>query len=305
MKIAVILPAAGLGKRFSASADSQPDSQTTGQTADGSSTKGPTGLGASVAPTTKIEADLAGQPVFVRAIELFIGRAEVAQIILAVNPDRIDEFTFRHGDKMRFLGVTIVPGGTKERWETVAKSLAAVEKSCTHVAIHDAARPLTSDATIRRVFEAALTYDAVIPGLPVSSTLKRTVLDTPPADPLDDILGHAGKAVVELRKVVETVNRSDIVEVQTPQVFEINLLRKAYARLIDDKSDGTTAGIGITDDAGLVESLGQVVHVVQGDSGNLKITRPEDIKLAQALWQLSHQQSQSTARKKLFGDDDA
>lgn len=284
MKIAVILPAAGLGKRFSHGSNSA--------TIDEKNLS--PSLDAGLAPTTKIEANLAGQPVFVRVIELFLNRPEVGQIILAVNPDRVDEFTFRHGDKMRFHGVTIVPGGTKERWETVAKALAVVDHSCTHVAIHDAARPLTSDATIRRVFEAARTHDAVIPGLPVSSTLKRTAAATPPTDPLDDILGSAGKVVTELRQVIETVDRSDLVEVQTPQVFEIKLLRKAYANLADGK--------GITDDAGLVEAMGQTVYVVLGDSANLKITRPEDLQLAQALWQLSHQKSQSAATKKLFGD---
>lgn len=286
MKIAVILPAAGLGKRFSSSENAGASNEKNAAAS----------LDAGLAPTTKIEASLAGQPVFVRAIELFLNHPQVGQIILAVNPDRVDEFTFRHGDKMRFHNVTIVPGGRKERWETVAKALAAVDDSCTHVAIHDAARPLTSDATIRRVFEAAQTHDAVIPGLPVSSTLKRTTTVTPPADPLDDIFGSAGKAVTELRKVVETVDRSDLVEVQTPQVFEINLLRKAYASLTDGK--------GITDDAGLVESLGQTVYVVQGDSANLKITRPEDLQLAQALWQLSHEKTQASATKKLFGDDE-
>lgn len=290
MKIAVILPAAGLGKRFA-----------NGENSDASSTafdekNSAVSLAAGMAPTTKIEANLAGQPVFVRAIELFLNRPQVGQIILAVNPDRVDEFTFRHGDKMRFHGVTIVPGGRKERWETVAKALAAVDDSCTHVAIHDAARPLTSDATIRRVFEAAITHDAVIPGLPVSSTLKRTAVVTQPVDPLDDILGSAGKAVTDLRKVVETVDRSDLVEVQTPQVFEINLLRNAYASLTDGK--------GITDDAGLVESLGHTVYVVQGDSSNLKITRPEDLQLAHALWRLTHEKSLASATKKLFGDEE-
>lgn len=281
MKIAVILPAAGLGKRF---ASTSSDNSTGNGLADG------------MAATTKIEADLAGQPVFVRAIELFLGHPAVAQIILAVNPDRVDEFTFRHGDKMRFHNVTIVPGGKKERWETVAKALQAVRDDCTHVAIHDAARPLTSELTIRRVFEAAVTHNAVIPGLPVSSTLKRTKLHTPPSDAMDDILGNAGKMVTELRQVTQTVDRSDLVEVQTPQVFEINLLRIAYRNLVD--------GAGITDDAGLVESLGQMVYVVQGDSGNLKITRPEDLQLARAIWQLTHEQSQASARKKLFGDED-
>jgi 2-C-methyl-D-erythritol 4-phosphate cytidylyltransferase len=276
MKIAVILPAAGLGRRFNA---------TTSVTEV-----------AGISAGSKVEADLAGKPVFIRAIELFSNRPEVGQIILAVNPDRVDEFAFRHGDKLSFLGATIVAGGKKERWETVQKALSAVADDCTHVAIHDAARPLTSDALIRRVFEAAQNYDAVIPGQPVSSTLKRTVSAQPKRDAIDDILGDTGKTITSLKQVTQTVDRSDLVEVQTPQVFEINLLRRAYANLTDGK--------GITDDAGLVEAMGEPVYVVEGESTNLKITRPEDMKLAQAIISLSTQTTQAAARRKLFGDDD-
>jgi 2-C-methyl-D-erythritol 4-phosphate cytidylyltransferase len=276
MKIAVILPAAGLGRRFNA---------TTSVTEV-----------AGISAGSKVEAELAGKPVFIHAIERFSNRPQVGQIILAVNPDRVDEFTFRHGDKLSFLGVTIVAGGRKERWETVQKALAAVHEDCTHVAIHDAARPLTSDGLIGRVFEAARTCSAVIPGQPVSSTLKRTIEASPPGDAVDDILGDAGKTVPSLRQVTQTVDRSDLVEVQTPQVFELNLLRRAYANLTDGK--------GITDDAGLVEAIGEPVYVVEGESTNLKITRPEDMKLAQAIISLSTQTTQAAARRKLFGDDD-
>lgn len=280
MKIAVILPAAGVGKRF----------------ATGLSEAQAAAILGGVATGTKIEADLAGRPVFMRAIDLFVNRPEVGQILLAVHPDRVEEFAFRHGDRLAFHNVTIVAGGVKERWETVSKVLRQVDADCTHVAIHDAARPLTSDALIRRVFEAAATYDAVIPGLAVSSTLKRTRVHAAPADPMDDILGHAGKTVAQVRQVVQTVDRSDLVEVQTPQVFKIELLRQAYAGLGD--------GSGITDDAGLVEAMGQPVYVVEGESTNLKITRREDLQLASAILGLNQSASATASRRKLLGDDD-
>jgi 2-C-methyl-D-erythritol 4-phosphate cytidylyltransferase len=274
MKISVILPAAGLGKRF---ADAE--------------------------GRNKIELDLAGKPVFLRAVELFLNRPAVGQIILAVNPEAGDDFRFRWGDKLAFHGVTIVAGGKLERWETVLRSLDAVSTDCTHVAIHDAARPLTSAALIDRVFEAAAKYPAVIPGLPVAATLKRVakVAIKDETDPLDAILGEAGSKKIEVKRVVATVDRAELVEVQTPQVFEIGLLRRAYAPL----SNGARDGKGITDDAGLVEALGETVHVVEGESTNLKITRPDDFKLAAAYIAATEQKAASSAAKKrLFRDED-
>lgn len=289
MKMAVILPAAGLGRRFS---QSSAQSQSGGASGSASAV-------AAGAPS-KIEALLDGQPVFMRAAALFMNRAEVTQIILAVNPDAVDDFLFRHGDRLSFMNVKVVPGGRKERWETVLNALSHVAEDCTHIAIHDAARPLTTQATITRVFEAAAHYPAVIAALPVSSTLKRTIKVDAPADAVDALLGDAGKHVTELRQVTDTVDRSDLVEVQTPQVFDAKLLREAYAQI----AQGQQQGQGVTDDAMLVERLGQKVHVVQGDSWNLKITRPEDLRLAQAIWRLTQEDEQAQGRKALFGADD-
>jgi len=286
MKIAVIIPAAGLGKRF-AQADA-------------------TGVGAvaALASATKIELDLAGKPVFLRAVHVFLNRPNVAQIIIAVNPDAVDDFNFRWSDKLGFHGVTVVPGGKTERWETVMKALAAVKPECTHAAIHDAARPLASAALVDRVFEAAAKYPAVIPGLAVAPTLKRVApieeaaVD---ADPLDAILGPTKKADGEVKRVIETVDRSNLIEVQTPQVFELGLLRRAYALI----SSGKLAGKGITDDAGLVEALGETVHVVEGESINFKITRPADLQLAAAFVQATEQKTAAAiGKKRLFKDQD-
>src|SRR6185369_15957322 len=119
------------------------------------------------------------------------------------------------------------------------------------------------------------------------------------ADPFDAILGDAGNPALVLKQVVGQVDRSDLIEVQTPQVFEINLLRRAYQQI----TDGRINGKGVTDDAGLVESLGERVIIVEGESTNLKITRPDDFALALAFVQANEQkQAAWLAKKRLFTD---
>ncbi|MEM1447167.1 MAG: 2-C-methyl-D-erythritol 4-phosphate cytidylyltransferase [Planctomycetota bacterium] len=272
MNLCVILPAAGLGQRFAAGGS---------------------------ASASKIEFELDHKPVFLHAIEAFRAVGNVGQIILAVHPDRLDDFRFRWEDKLAFLQVDLVAGGRIERWETVKLALEAVRDGATHIAVHDAARPVVSPTMIERVFAAAERLPAVIPGLPVSSTLKRVgtaETDAAAADPLDEILGDPASLTAEVRPVEGTVSRDHLVAIQTPQVFEIELLRRAYAKA--DRVDG------ITDDAGLIEALGETVHVVEGDPGNIKITHPGDAELAAAL--IAHRK-QAVAEKKvidLFVDDD-
>ncbi len=254
MKIATILPAAGQSKRFGGK--------------------------------NKLEADLGGRAVLVHAVELFSKRDEVGQIIVAVDPDQLDTFKFRWGDKLGFFGVKIVPGGRVERWETVQNALAALDDGVTHVAVHDAARPVTDPAAIDRVFDAAEKFDAVVPAVPINATIKRAEADRASyeeaADPLDAILGDAGKKTIDAHRVTETVSREGLWLVQTPQVFERKLIERAYAQIAEGKVD--TAGI--TDDAGLVEALGESVHLVAGDPLNVKVTQPEDLAFAAAVQQV-------------------
>ena len=282
MQIAVIFPAAGTGKRFQESDEA-------------------------VLPVekNKLEQDLAGRPVFLRSVERFVKRTDVAQLILAVNPQGVDQFKFKYGDRLAFHNVTIVAGGEVERWQTVQRALETVGENCTHVAIHDAVRPLTSSRLIDRVFEAAAQYPAVIPARSVQATLKKVAATKPGVqkqdDPLDAILGSAGKPDVEVRQVVETIDRSQIVQVQTPQVFEVGLLRRAYARIDTGQVDGST----ITDDACLVEAMGETVYTVDGEATNLKITRPDDMQLAEAYLQMTEQsEAAEIGRKRLFADGD-
>ncbi|GAB4193168.1 MAG: 2-C-methyl-D-erythritol 4-phosphate cytidylyltransferase [Phycisphaeraceae bacterium] len=279
--VSVILPAAGAGTRFAS---------------------GSTGSSFS-SGISKIELQLAGKPIFLHAVEAFIRRQDVGQVIVAVSPDKLDDFKFRWGDKLGFLGVKVVAGGETERWETVLRSLEAVSEQATHVAVHDAARPLVSSTLIDRVFDAARRFPAVIPACDVGATLKRVELDDSPTqqDPLGAILGLSDSASSETRRVVETVDRRNLVAVQTPQVFEVSLFRQAYRKL----AEGDINPAGVTDDAQLIEALGETVRVVPGEPANLKLTVPGDKELIEALL-AKRQESQAAelAKKRLFGDED-
>lgn len=169
-------------------------------------------------------------------------RAVSEGVVLVVAPDSAGR---------REPGVdAVVPGGAT-RSASVRAGLAAVPGDADVILVHDAARPLASVA----LFEAVVASvrggaDCAIPGLAVSSTVKRV----------------AGS------HVVETVDRADLVEVQTPQGFAAAALRSAHA----DEPDAT-------DDAGLVEAAGGSVAVVAGDPANLKLTHPADLLIARAL----------------------
>ena len=227
----------------------------------------------------KLGQDLGGRAMLLRTVELFTRRDEVKSIVVAGPPDELDDFRDRFGAQLGFHGVRIVPGGRAERWETVRNALEAVPEDATHVAVHDAARPGASDELIGRVFEAAKVHPAVIPGLTIADTLKRVGEETVRAEEEDAvadlILGESVEAATSKGRFVEaTVDRTGMVAVQTPQIFEIGLLRRAYAQ--PDLR-------GATDDAGLVERMGQKVLVVEGELRNLKVTVPADLALMRTM----------------------
>lgn len=254
MQIAVIIPAAGTSSRFNS---------------------GPEGL---LAPRCKLDEDMGGRPVLQRAVELFTNRPEVGAVIVAGPHDgeAFTRFELRHGDKLTLLGATLCRGGKSHRYETVRAALEHVPPTATHIAVHDAARPVTPSELIDRLFDLAARHNAVIPAVEIPDTIKRLgdepVPDTPD-DPAAAILGLGEDGPGDLRRVEQTLDRTGLVLAQTPQVFEAELLRRAYAQ--DD--------LDSTDDAGLVERLGEPVVVTPGDPRNIKITRPADVPLARAI----------------------
>ena len=150
------------------------------------------------------------------------------------------------------LGATCVVAGGATRAASVRAGLAAVPPDAAVVVVHDAARPLAAPELFVAVVAAVRAggVHGVVPVVPVSDTLKR----------------------VDGDRVVATIDRSDLVAIQTPQAFDAGALRAAHR-------DGGEA----TDDAGLLEAMGLVVGTVPGDPRNLKLTRPEDLSLATAL----------------------
>lgn len=200
---------------------------------------------------------LDGREIFLRSIELFSQRDDVAQVILAAPEDEYDYYRERYGANLGFLGVKLVAGGA-DRCETVQKALAVVRDDLAFVAVHDAVRPLVSYDSIDRVFSEVQTCGAAILATPLQATLKR--------------VSPAGQ-------VEETLERDRVWLAQTPQVFRRELLTSAYAA-IADKPDLRRS---LTDDASVVEHAGHAVKVVKGNAGNLKITTQEDLPLAEAI----------------------
>ena len=227
----------------------------------------------------KLEEDLGGKPVLQRTVEAFNAHDVVREIIVAgpADPEAFAAFKLRHGDRLSLLNARLVPGGREHRWQSVAAALAVVRPECTHVAVHDAARPCITQEFLTRVFDMAASHPAVVPAIAADDTLKRVRPTDRPAyaneDPVAFILGASPRSKERLRVVGETIDRAGVVRVQTPQVFEAALLRRAYAQ----------SDLAGTDDSSLVERLGVEVAVAQGDARNIKITVPADLALARAI----------------------
>jgi 2-C-methyl-D-erythritol 4-phosphate cytidylyltransferase len=270
MKISVIIPAAGSSTRFNGSGD---DADLLG-------------MGRS-----KLDEDLGGKTVLQRTIELFNTHESVCQIIVAGphDPEAMSTFKLRHGDRISLLGAELVIGGKDHRCQSVQAAMVNVSDDATHVSIHDAARPATPPELVDRVFDAAGRFDAVIPVIPVSDTLKRVssepIDDQSEADPLAAILGAGGAN--PMHEVVGGLDRSDAVLVQTPQVFEKSLLVRAY-----QQEDLTS-----TDDAGLIERLGERVVTVQGDERNMKLTRQGDLPILRAVMKVHAPKARASHKK--------
>jgi 2-C-methyl-D-erythritol 4-phosphate cytidylyltransferase len=245
MKIAVIVPAAGGSTRFGSK--------------------------------DKLAEDIGGRPLLLRTVEFFTKREDIAEIIVVGPQDSMDTFNDRFGTALSFHGVTCVSGGAT-RAESVRNAQQALSPDCDLVVVHDAARPAITDELLDRVLLASKEFSAVVAALPVQGTLKR-VDKTPTTVAEDDaiadsILGDASQAKVEGFTIIETVDRTCMWEMQTPQCFHASVFQRAYS------ADGISK---CTDDAQVVEKLGEPVHVVAGDSRNIKVTTQADLHLMKAI----------------------
>jgi 2-C-methyl-D-erythritol 4-phosphate cytidylyltransferase len=201
-------------------------------------------------PTSKIVQPLGGEPVFLRSIRLFSRRSDVAQVLLVVAEDQQDNLLSQYGEALAAEKVTVVIGGV-DRSASVRNALAVVDPATELICVHDAVRPCISEERIDAVFAAAAGSGAAILAWPIHGTIKRAAADD---------------------TIAETIDRTALWQAQTPQVFRKDWLQAAY-----------DSGSSATDDAALIEQLGHPVQLVRGDPGNIKITTPADLALAEAI----------------------
>jgi len=221
-KFAVILPAAGKSSRFQ-----------------------------SKNKRKKPFVELKKRAVWVRSADLFVNRDDVLQTFLVISPDDMDWFKEKFRPNLAFMDIVLVEGGA-QRADSVQNALDQVSSEADFVAVHDAARPLMVKEWVDEIFNVAAESGAAIPGVSISSTVKR----------VDD------------SSIVETVPRENLWTAQTPQVFRRELLVEAYAKRGDTNP---------TDEAALVEQLGHPITMVPGHPQNIKITTAEDMSIASAL----------------------
>jgi 2-C-methyl-D-erythritol 4-phosphate cytidylyltransferase len=197
----------------------------------------------------KVFAPLRGRPLLAESLER-LEASDLVDAIVIVAPGGWEEPAILVAEELGCSKVTSSVAGGPSRAQSVALGLAEVAGDAVTVVVHDAARPLLTDVVLERVLRPlGEAWDGAVPGLPVADTIKR----------------------VASGEVVETLDRGELVAVQTPQAFVPSILRSAFS---GDLS-------GASDCASLVERIGGRVTVVEGDPRLLKVTSTEDLALVE------------------------
>ena len=199
----------------------------------------------------KTLADIGGQPLIARTIDVFERCDAVAAIVLVVSERNLDSITALRDAKGWQKTLPPLPGGAR-RQDSVRTGLEALPPECDWVLVHDGARPFVTSPMIEDGLAAAVDTGAAIAVVPAFDTVKR--------------IGEGGR-------VVETLDRTELVMVQTPQVFRRDVLERAHTEVADD----------VTDDAAMVERIGIEVRTFEGARSNIKVTTPEDLVIASAM----------------------
>jgi len=198
-------------------------------------------------PIPKQFQPLGGKPIVQYVVERFLLSGFVEKVVVAVTDALLVTVKQAPGDHVQFVA------GGETRQQSVMNAFNAAGEDFDVVAVHDAVRPFFRLTTFAALIDAARESGAAFPGVPLTDTI------------------HATRD----GKLSATVDRSNLVAAQTPQVFRYDVLRDALERAMREKVDGT-------DEAGIAARYGYDVRVIAGDPHNIKITRPEDLALAQA-----------------------
>ncbi len=195
---------------------------------------------------------LSGKPVLCHTLDKFEGCPSIDFIHLVVAPEDIDYTLKEIVEPFRYRKIgEIIPGG-KLRQDSVKNGIDSLRGEVEIVVVHDGVRPFVSPRIIEDSICAAKQFKAVVVAVPVKDTIK----------------------VVRDQIVFETLDRESLWQIQTPQTFQLETLRKAFEKAKEDGFLGT-------DDASLVERIGVKVYILPGTYANIKITTPEDLMLAQ------------------------
>ena len=203
--------------------------------------------------TDKTALDIGGVPVLARTVKAFEDSECIREIVIVTREEKLEEVA-ELVRRYALSKVSRVVIGGKTRAESSLAGVTAVGKGAKLIAIHDAARPLVTQDVIARTVEAAEQYRAAVPVIASTDTLR-----------LSEDGFSAG-----------TLDRDAVVRIQTPQVFDADLIKGALSFVIDKN-------IQVTDDASAMEAIGFKTRFVEGDSGNIKLTRPEDRFFAEAI----------------------
>ncbi|WP_462412537.1 2-C-methyl-D-erythritol 4-phosphate cytidylyltransferase [Neobacillus sp. Marseille-QA0830] len=195
---------------------------------------------------------LNGVPILIHTLKVFEEDEFCEGMILAIHPQDEEEFTRLLSEYQINKVIRLVSGG-KERQYSIYNGLKTINSDGV-ILVHDAARPFITTKQIHRLVETAEQKGAAIIGVPAKDTMKK----------------------VQDGLVAETVERSSLWAVHTPQAFRVSLLLEAYEQAEKDCFLGT-------DDSSLVERTGHTVAMVEGDYDNIKITTPEDLYFAEAI----------------------
>ena len=222
---------------------------------------------------------IGGKPVLMRTIERFREYSPTLQIILVLPKAQQDywkELCLKHNFTVAYQ----LADGGETRFHSVQHGLALIpDETEGVVGVHDGVRPFPSIDVIRRCYDTAREKKAVIPVIPVVETLRQIISKDDRINRTAEQTEEGGKVLQSYspcNKISQTVPRNEYRLVQTPQTFDIQLLKAANRQPYND---------GFTDDASVVESYGHAITLVEGNRENIKITTPFDITIAEALLQ--------------------
>lgn len=201
---------------------------------------------------------LADKPILAHTLDKFENCSLIHSILLVVGQEDMDYCLKEIIEKYQYRKISqIVPGG-KRRQESVKNGIDFLSKETDIVVIHDGVRPFVTKEMIEESIRSAVKFQAVVMAMPVKETVKMVQRDG---------------------TVLKTLDRDSLWQIQTPQTFQVNVIKEAHYRAMEDGFIGT-------DDASLVERLGVKVRILPGSYTNIKITTPEDLMLAHLILQM-------------------